>query len=603
MNKIFKWMTLAWLFFLLVLVSVEAATIIMPVEFIKPGMKGIGRSVFEGNKIEDFEVEILGILRNFQPKKSLILAKLKGRNLEYTGVISGMSGSPVYIDGKLIGAIAYSFAFAKEAVAGITPIGEMLTVSETGGAPKSSPSAPLSIKTSLALDDLLEVNRSLLSWGSVAISQEQTYLPMTLPLVFSGFSSRAFEQARPFFRSLGFYPVRGGSSGQTLETENTSPPELHEGDPVGVELVTGDLSLSAVGTVTYVDGTKVLAFGHPFYNLGAVDYPMSTVKIITVVPSLETSFKMATTETIIGRFSQDRTSGIFGEVGKTSRLIPVNVRIAGSEGKTKDYKIKIVNDRLLSPALTNLSISSIISGEVRALGNLSLEFSGDVYLDNGMSVHLEDLFSGNFDNSITNVSGIMAAVVYYLTNNEFKDVGIHRLDLDVKSSEDARFSSLEKVWLDKYEASPGERIQVKISVRTFKEESVSQEVAIIAPHLPPGTEFQLVIGDAASMHQIEMSQYRTQDFTPRNLSQLIRILSNLRKNNRIYFKILAPKPGIFLKGEELPSLPAAMKSMLASPRAAASGPTELNRSTVAEYQLPLPYVFRGAVVLSIKIRK
>jgi len=402
---------------------------------------------------------------------------------------------------------------------------------------------------------------------------------------------------------MGFYPVRGGTSGQTLEAAKPSAPEVREGDPIAVELVTGDLSLSAVGTVTYVDGARILAFGHPFYNLGSVDYPMSTVKIVTVVPSLETSFKMATTETVIGRFSQDRPSGISGEVGKASRLIPVNVRIAGSEGKTKEYKIKIVHDRLLSPALVNLSVSSIISGEVRALGNLSLDFSGDVYLDNGLSVHLEDLFSGNFDNSITNLSGIMAAVVYYLTNNEFKDVGIHRIDLDIKSSEEAKFSALEKVWLDRYEASPGERIQVKISGRTFKEESFTQDVAIVAPHLPPGTEFHLVIGDAASMHQIEMSQYRTQDFTPRNLGQLIRILNNLRKNNRIYFKILAPKPGIFLKGEEMPSLPATMKSMFASSRAAASGPTELNRSTVAEYQLPLPYAFRGLAVIPIKIRK
>jgi hypothetical protein len=194
-------------------------------------------------------------------------------------------------------------------------------------------------------------------------------------------------------------------------------------------------------------------------------------------------------------------------------------------------------------------------------------------------------------------------VVYFLNNNEFQPVGIHRIKLGIRAMEEARFASLERVWLDKYEAAVGERIQVKIYCRAFGGQSFEEEVSIEAPPLPAGSEFSLIIADAASVHQVEVLQYRTQDFVPRNMGQLIRILNNLRKNNRIYFKMIASKPGLFVKGEEMPNLPPSMKSLFASPRAAASAPTELARSTLGEYQLPIPYVFRGLATIPVKIKK
>jgi hypothetical protein len=328
------------------------------------------------------------------------------------------------------------------------------------------------------------------------------FVPVSLPLVFSGFSPRAFDSAKPFFAELGFLPVRGGGGGQTPEKPGIGA-SLKEGDAVGIQMVGGDLDISAVGTVTYVDGSKVIAFGHPFYNLGAVDYAMTRANVITVVPSLENSFKMAAMGSVVGRFSQDRTAGAFGEVGKMPQLIPVNIKLQGGPFSQKEYKIKVINDRILSPALVNIAVSSIITGEERSYGNLSLDFDGDIYMDKGISVHLEDLFSGNFNNAATSLSGIIAAVVYFLTNNEFKDVGIYRIDLNVRAVEEARFCSLEKVLLDKYEVSPGERIDIKVHYRTFKEESLVEEVSISAPNLPAGTEFHLVVGDALTMQQVE----------------------------------------------------------------------------------------------------
>jgi len=583
--------------------TAEAASVIMPLVQVKAGMKGRGKSVFEADRIEEFDAEILGVLENFQPKRNLILARLRGRGLETTGVIEGMSGSPVYIDGKLIGAVAFSFPFSKEPIAGITPIEEMLAVQQASTAQGPGDAVPIPVQKDLTAEDLLSLYRSAFSPKLAAMSASSSAVPLIVPVIFSGFSSPAFENAKPFFAGLGLQPVRAGSAGQSMEKPALSGLPLKEGDAMGVQLMGGDLDMTAVGTVTYVDADKVLAFGHPLYNLGAVDFAMTRASVITVVSGLQSSFKIAATGPMVGRITQDRTVGAYGELGKAPKLIPVNVKLEGGPFAKKEFKFRIVNDKILSPALMNMALSSIITGEERAYGNLSLDFDGDIYMDNGLSVHLEDLFSGNYNNSGTSLSGIVAAAVYFLTNNEFKDVGIYRVDLNIRALEEARLCSLEKVLLDKYEASPGERIQVKVTYRTLKEESLVEEISIQTPNLPGGSEFTIFVGDAAAMQQIERSQYKTQDFVPRNLNQLVRMLGNLRKNNRIYFKVLAAKPGLFLKGEEMPNLPLTLKSMFSSPRASASSATELTRSTLSEYQMPIPYVFRGGAVIPIKIRK
>lgn len=576
---------------------------LLPLDQVKAGMKGKGRSAFKGDQIDEFDVEIIGVLTNVGPKRNIILARLKGGILGETGVISGMSGSPVYIDGKLIGAIAYSIgSFVKEPIAGITPITEMISIAEER--PKDSTYSPqVPVKKYLNLNEMFDLNKEIFHPRASFLSEGNALTPLSVPLVFSGFSSSVFEQSKTYFSRLGFVPVMGGSSVQAVE--KISPPDLtlQEGGPVAVQLVSGDLDISGVGTVTYIDGNNVLAFGHSLYNLGTVDYAMAKAKILTVVPSLMSSFKMAVVDNLIGKFTQDRVSGLLGEMGKVPRLIPVNIKMMDPKGEIKDYKLNVVNDKILTPFLINVSMGSILTTEERTIGDLSLGLLGNIYLENGMSVRIEDLFSGQFDASVMDLSGLLTAVVYFLTNNEFEELGIHRIDLGVRAFEEIKSSNLDKVWLDRYEGSPGESINVEINYRTFGGEIHTEKGSITIPNLPAGSEFQLVVADAATMGQFEMSQYRVTSFVPRSLSQLIRMLSNLRKNNRIYIKIIASKPGIFLKGEEMPNLPVTMKSMFASPRASASSPVEINKSTLMEYQLPIPYVFRGAVVIPIKIKK
>ena len=591
------------LFLLASVLTAGAATITMPLSQIKPGMKGYGKSVFQGQGIENFDAEILGVLENASPKRSVILARLKGHGLESTGIIAGMSGSPVYIDGKLIGAVAYGFSFSKDAIAGITPIDEMLAVGKAAEEPKA-PAAPIVIREDLSQEDLSGTFLKTLAARSGERSQGPSLTPLRLPLVLSGLSAGAFERARSFFAPLGFLAVRGGIGGQSKASDAPAGPSLREGDAVGVQLIGGDLDMSAVGTVTYVDGPKILAFGHPVYNLGNVDYAMTRADVIAVMPSLESSFKMASAGPVIGRFDQDRTSGAAGAVGTMPHLIPLNIGLQTGPAARKDFKLKLAADKFLTPALINMAVSSLVTGEERSYGDISLDFNADVFLDKGgLSVHLEDLFSGSYDNPPVSLSGLIAAVVHYLMNNEFKDVGIFRIDLNIRVIEETRQATLEKVLLDKYEVSPGEAIRLQAFYRTQNEESLMEEVTVVAPALPAGSEFQLLVGDASTMQQVERAQYRIQGFVPRSLDQLVRMLGNLRKNNRIYFRIMASKPGLFLKGEELPNLPPTLKSMFASPRASATGPTEITRSTLSEYQLSIPYVFRGGATIPVRIRK
>ncbi len=582
--------------------AASAAPAIMPLSQVKPGMKAKGRTVFAGAKVEEFDAEIIGVLANTQPKRSVIIARLSGKGLESSGVISGMSGSPVFVDGKVIGAVAYSFSYAKEPIAGITPIEEMMALDKSAPSPRPALPQQAPIRDSMSLEDLSEAFRATLAAKKASLAAGQTVVPLAVPLVFGGFSSWAFERAKSFFSGAGFEPVRAGAGGQALP--GTEPPAagLQDGDALGIQLIGGDLDVSAVGTVTRVENGRVLAFGHPLYNLGPVDYAMTRASVLTVVPSVESSFKLAASGPVIGRISQDRTAGAVGELGKLPQLIPLNLTLADGPGDRREFKLKLVNDRFLTPALVNMSVSALLTAEERAYGVLSLDFDGDIYLDTGASVHLEDLFSGNYDTSATSLSGLLAAVVYYLGNNEYTDVGIYRIDLNVRAGEVPRLAALEKVLLDKYQAAPGEKIGIKVYYRTFRNESLVEEVSFLAPALPAGTEFQIVVGDAAAMQQVERTQYRVQEVLPRSLNQLLRILGNLRKNNRIYFKLLAPKPGLFLKGEEMPNLPPTLKSMFTSPRASASAPMDLARSTLGEFQIPVPYVFRGGAVIPVRIR-
>jgi hypothetical protein len=583
--------------------SLAAASIpIMPLDQVRPGMKGKGRTVFAGTTVEEFDVEILGLLKNSNPKRDIIIARLSGHPaLAGGGIISGMSGSPVYIDGKIVGAVAYGFAFSKEPIAGITPIAEMMAIPAPAlkpAVPGATPSLPLISR--MSSEDLLALSEA--RFGPASAGAAAGWAPLKVPLVLGGFASGQAERLRSQLEPLGFLPQLGGG-GQTAEKPLTADMTLREGEAVALQLVTGDLDVSAIGTVTYVDGIQVLAFGHPLYNLGSAEYAMAKAKVITVIPALDTPTKMAVAGGLVGSFIQDRTAGVRGLLGRPPKLLPVNVNLLADGAPLREFKLNIAVDKLLTPLLLNMCLASLLGAEERALGDLTLDLQGDIFLADGQSVHLEDMTSAALGTAVTNLSGLVTAVTYYLTNNEWSEIGIHRIDLNIRASEGLRTARLERVWLDKYEASPGETVTIRVYYRGYRGESRMEEVPFQTPRLPAGSELRLIVGDAAAMAQVESGMYRTQGLTPRSLPQLLRLLGSIRKSNRIYFKVLTGKPGLFLRGEEMPNLPPGMKAMFLSPRSAASTPTELALSTLTEYQMPVPFVFSGSTVVPVRIRK
>jgi len=349
-------------------------TKIMPVDEVRQGMKGFGKTVFQGTTIEQFGVEVLGVLKNFAPKQDMILVRLSGGPLERTGVIAGMSGSPVFIDGKLLGAVAFAFPFAKEPIAGVQPIQQMLDIldQKPGNTPKvaqaSSGILPAESPTAFVFGQLqrlaegvpiqqLLLPQSLLSAGSF---QSGTGTPSLMriqtPLLVSGTSAAALQQFAPFFSAFGFTPVQAGGGGGAANLAPGSGSKLEPGSSVNVELIRGDISWSANGTVTYVDGNKVYAFGHPNLTAGPTDVPMSAGYVISLLPNVQNSFKLAVPLDVVGAFQQDRSTGIAGTLGATSKMIPVSVMLTTSMNTVNKYNFELAADRFLTPPLMNFVV-------------------------------------------------------------------------------------------------------------------------------------------------------------------------------------------------------------------------------------------------------
>lgn len=379
---------------------------LFPIADVKPGLRGVGRTIFEGDRIEEFQVEILGILRNaVAPKHDLILARLSGGPLEKTGVISGMSGSPVYIDGKLVGAVAIAFPFSKEPLAGITPIKEMLgvvpeekdqTVAETGmplefRLAKSSTGFGESARLLPAQDFGPENFRRFVP----AAPSEVSWASLELPLRFGGFSAQAVEPYLPLFRQMGFEPMLGGalSGGESTTPVNS---DLAPGSMISLLLVRGDLDLSVDCTVTYRQGNNLYACGHRVLSMGPAEFPFAPAHVLVTVPNLASSFKVDAPGQVVGTIRQDRFDAIYGVVGdKNPPMIPVNVQIQSTLNIQENYKFDIVQEPFLSPLLLNLALISTLNNTERSIGASTMEINGKIRLTGGEAVDLQDVLSGD----------------------------------------------------------------------------------------------------------------------------------------------------------------------------------------------------------------
>jgi len=584
------------------------APALFPLEDLRPGMKGTARTVFTGSETEDFGVEILGVLPGFPgPRQSAIIARLTGANVEKTGVFAGMSGSPVYIDGKIVGAIAFSFPFSKEPIAGITPIKQMIDLFNKGSEnvkPKEprvvsfsqlagtdwKPNLPKPAVSSVSLFAPVSTGSPLLP----LIGQQMT--PIATPLVFSGISQESLAAFAPQLVASGLLPVSGvgGSAAITPLAEvngNTFPP----GSSISVQLVRGDYSLAAAGTVTLRDEDRIYAFGHPFLGLGASDMPMTESSVVTVISNMNNSFKLSVPGKTVGSISQDRASGIFGLLRQAPKMIPVKVNLHTSRDRTDTYSYEIANDSFLTPLLLNITLFNTITSSERALGDSTITVKGEIKVKGQEPIQIDRRFSTN--NSPIMAASSIAAPVSSLLTSGFDDVQLDGITLDIASTETKYAGTLERITLDRTEVRRGEKIEIQAYVRT---ESGKQFVQVIPVQIPEDAgvgQLLVFVGDGGALQEGSAAK----SFVPQDLSQLVKAINTVKKSDRLYVKLFRITNGAVIGTSELPSLPPSMVATLNSDRTS-GGYTPTVLSPVYEMELPpADFVISGQQLIAIDV--
>lgn len=566
---------------------------IMKLAEIRPGMKGEGKTIFKNTKIEVFEFEVLGFIEKFVPDKTLIIVEIKTPVLEGGGILEGMSGSPLYIGGKIIGAVSYGFSFSKKPIAGVTPIEDIIKTSDYNNQAYFIDISDIkldfdkkSIKNVVHLIQKELINR-------MNFSHVKSILPIKLISTSKGMNPLTLSYLKPMFTPLNNVEFSKNIKKNSI---NNDLFKISEGDAVSIPLIKGDFEYSASGTVSYVDGKKIYLFGHPFFNLGTVDFPLHKAEIISVVPSYQSGFKLTASKNMIGSVVQDRFSGVQGELGGKPYMIPMMVFL---KNRNRKFDIKIVNHPLLTPSLAAISLMNILSSEYQQYGFQSLRIKGKIFIENERNIILDDLFSG-LDSS-DEFTDLMLAINFFLMNNREKRIKIQKIDFEISSSETVRRTNIENVIINKNSFSPGEIISVKIIFKNERGNRTVKNINIRVPNLKPGSDFYLMVADKDEMASFESKNIKSSYF-PIKLSSLVRAINNLRKNNRVYFKILAPVKSLFIKGYEYSNLPQSLKNVFVF-NSSSNVQSEMKYSTLMEYQMQIPAVVRGKKLFKLKIKE
>jgi hypothetical protein len=586
-----------------------------PLEEIRAGQKGTARTVFAGAEPQEFGVEVLGVLPGFPaPRQSVIIARLSGPLAERTSVFAGMSGSPVFIDGKLVGAIAYAFPFEKEPICGITPIKQMIDMFDRGTQSSGGRDQLGFLREPHAVSylqlagtnwkpQLPQTQTSGASFvapvatGSpLAALLGQQFTPIATPLVFNGFTPQTVAQFTPQLQGYGLLPVAGiGGASPLTPMGNVTDKTLAPGTSISVELVRGDFSVAASGTVTHRDGDRIYAFGHPFLSLGSSDMPMSESTVVTVIPNTMNSFKLTVPGSMVGAISQDRSTGIYGQLGHAPKMVPVTINLHTSRDQVETYKYEVANDEFLTPLLLNMTVYSTITSSERSLGDSTVSVRGTIAVKGQEPITLERRFSTT--GAGVNAAGSVAAPVQALLSSGFDNVELGPITLDIASVDTRRAATLDRIAIDRTEVHSGDTVEVQAYVRTESGKQFVQRIPVEIPaDVPPG-QLVLFVGDGGTLQQASASQ----SFVPKDLSQLVGAINKLKKTDRLYVKLFRVTNGAVIGTDEMPNLPPSFVATLNSERTA-GGFTPTVLSPVGEKELPAAeYVISGQQLIGINV--
>src|SRR5438552_7266295 len=566
----------------------------IPVSQIHTGMRGVAYTVFQGTKPEPMDVEVLGVLKNMNgPKGDIILVRLHGAKAEYTGVVAGMSGSPVYFDGKLAGALAFRIGeFSKEPIAGVTPIADMLEINALDKSPGGISSASVG-----------SVNAATKTSGpgepsTLPIQNFANYLkPIEAPLVFNGFSEEAVKLFAPQFAANGIVPVMGAGS----SSDEKQPEPLEPGSAVSAVLVRGDMDIAATCTVTYIDPQRLLACGHPLLQFGSVDLPMTKAYVLATLPSPLNAFKIVNTTEPAGAFVQDRHTGIMGILNKEPEMIPVTLNIHNGAA-TKEIHYEVLNNPRLSPVAMMATVFNALHGINDYGEEITYRMSGRISVNGYPDVSVENMFA-------VADGGQPAAVLAALSlgdrfsriyDNPYTVPDIRGVQLDFDLVRDRRAARLESARTDVTEARPGDDITIEAVLRPYRGDGLVNQIAI---HIPTSTSkgpLRILVSDGDTLDRIRHGAPllgRKLD-----LPSTIAWLNKQHVNNRIYVSLLEADPEAMVADKVMPALPLSIMNVMDGMRGT-QDMVVLGESSVNETSSQaLDYAVSGAQVLTITVK-
>ena len=575
----------------------------MPLSQIEKGMKGYGLTVFEGTNVEKFDVEILGVLHNIGPGQNLILARVDNPVVQRAGIIAGMSGSPVFINGKVIGALAYAWQFAKEPVAGITPIEEMMKIARVTSPAGASPANATPRMTANDLLEAIATSKPQAAFDKLVkdfahpVSSINGAKRIALPISVASFAPETIERFTPYLNDLGFMAVPAGSTSSSTTTATSTKTTFEPGDPIGAVLLNGDFNVAATGTVTYVDGDHVYAFGHPFLDMGEINFPMATSEVVTVLPSLASSFKFANTGNVVGVLRQDRAAGIMGILGDTTEMIPVEVTLNGS-GPAQTYKVNVVRHPYLSPLMLAMVTDSVVANAQRAAGERTVVLESDIQVKGFPPIHLREGFAGQ--QARQSIPQYLAAISGYLMSNEFRAAEVESIKVTLHHEDQLRIAKLMEASLvmpEKGRVSPGDTVQVRTVLKPFRGDSFVETFDVKIPEDQPAGAAYLLVGSGSTMNAIDFTLVPPD---PRTLEQVFGVLERLRPSTDLTVGLYSTGEGAVTSGVYLPNLPPSMRAVVSADTS--NGPqAAVKYHPAGQSAHPLGYIVDGALKIDIDV--
>ena len=569
-----------------------APTKIMKVDDVRPGMKGVGYTVFEGTKPETMGVEVLGVLRNLNgPKSDVVLVRLLGNKAEFTGVVAGMSGSPVYIDGKLLGAIAYRIGqFSKEPIAGVTPIEQMLEINEF------DQSVPQGGGTSVARATVASKTSTPGVQDSNPIQSYAQYLqPIDAPFVFNGFNEAAIRQFAPQLSAMGITPVMGVGSA----SKEKQPEPLVPGSAVSAILVRGDMDVAATCTVTYMDKDHLLACGHPLMQYGMVDMPMTKANVVATLASPLNAFKIINTTEPVGVFVQDRHTGILGRFDREPKMIPVTLSIHGSSGP-REYHYEVLNNAKLTPVMMMTTVYNALMGMNQYGEETTYRMNGRIHVNGFTDVRLTNMFSP-VDANPTAYAVAMSLGEHFgrIYDNPFEAPTVSGVTLEFDLERERRAAVLETARTDVTEARPGDEITIEAVLRPYRGDRIVRRIPVRVPTSAPKGSLRILVSDAETL---DRSRRSTPAMGRRmDLHSTIEILNKEHLNDHLYVSLLEANPQATVEDKVMPAVPLSVMNVMEGMRATQEM-VVFNESAVNEASTPVGYVVSGAQIISISIK-